>query len=48
MATKSASRIVDDCGTRVGLLDFRPERKGPFGRFVVTKWESMWGGVGSG
>lgn len=32
-------RIVDDTGSRVGLLDFRPEKKGPFGRFIVTKWE---------
>lgn len=31
-------RIVDDTGQRVGLLDFRPEKKGPFGRFVVTNW----------
>lgn len=31
-------RIVDDGGTRVGLLDFRPERKGPYGRFVVVNW----------
>lgn len=31
-------RIVDDAGSRVGLLDFRPERKGPFGRFIVTAW----------
>jgi hypothetical protein len=30
--------IVDDAGKRVGLLDFRPERKGPFGRFIVTNW----------
>lgn len=33
-------RIVDDAGTRVGLLDFRPERKGPFGRFMVTDWKN--------
>lgn len=32
-------QIVDDMGKRVGLLDFRPERKGPFGRSVVTSWE---------
>ena len=32
-------RIVDDAGSRVGLLDFRPERKGPFGRFMVTSWQ---------
>ncbi len=31
-------RIVDDTGQRVGLLDFRPEKKGPFGRFSVTRW----------
>ena len=32
-------KIVDDAGSRVGLLDFRPERKGPFGRFIVTSWK---------
>jgi hypothetical protein len=32
-------KIVDDGGTRVGLLDFRPERKGPFGRFMVITWK---------
>ena len=31
-------RVVDDAGQRVGLLDFRPEKKGPFGRFMVTSW----------
>lgn len=30
-------RILEDSGRRVGLLDFRPERKGPFGRFVVKE-----------
>lgn len=33
-------RIVDDAGSRVGLLDFRPEKKGPFGRFMVTSWKA--------
>lgn len=33
-------RIVDDAGSRVGLLDFRPERRGPFGRFIVIRWET--------
>lgn len=33
-------RICDDMGSRVGLLDFRPERKGPFGRAMITKWEN--------
>jgi hypothetical protein len=32
-------KIVDDTGKNVGLLDFRPEKKGPFGRFQVTLWK---------
>lgn len=30
--------LVDDAGKKIGLGDFRPDRKGPFGKFVVTKW----------
>ena len=30
--------VVDDAGKRVGLGDFRPATKGPYGKFVVTKW----------
>ncbi len=30
--------LLDDAGRRIGLGDFRPSRKGPFGKFVVTKW----------
>lgn len=33
--------IVDDSGKRVGLADFRPSRKGPFGKFVVTAWAEI-------
>jgi hypothetical protein len=33
-------KVVDDAGSRVGLLDFRPAKKGPFGRFIVTSWNS--------
>ena len=36
---KQLRRSLDDMGSRVGLLDFRPEKKGPFGRFMVTEWE---------
>lgn len=32
--------IIDDSGKRVGLGDFRPACKGPFGRFVVTNWKA--------
>lgn len=31
--------VIDDAGRKVGLGDFRPDRKGPFGRFVVTNWK---------
>jgi len=33
-------RVLDDTGSRIGLLDFRPERKGPFGRFIVTHFKA--------
>ncbi len=31
--------LADDLGTKIGLGDFRPARKGPFGRFMVSHWE---------
>jgi hypothetical protein len=33
--------VVDDAGKRIGLGDFRPATKGPYGKFVVTKWEEL-------
>lgn len=41
LSEQQVRRIVDDTGQRVGLLDFRPEKKGPFGRFVVTNWRPV-------
>lgn len=38
MSTKLLREIIDAAGKRVGLGDFRPDAKGPFGRFVVTRW----------
>lgn len=38
LSAKLLRAIVDDAGKRVGLGDFRPATKGPFGRFVVTHW----------
>lgn len=34
-------KVVDDMCSRVGLLDFRPEKKGPFGRAMVTEWKAV-------
>jgi hypothetical protein len=40
MLTEAQLRtVVDDAGAKVGLLDFRPERKGSYGRFMVTAWK---------
>lgn len=33
--------VVDDAGQKVGLGDFRPDRKGPFGKFKVTHWKVL-------
>jgi hypothetical protein len=30
--------IIDAAGSKIGLGDFRPATKGPFGRFKVTRW----------
>ena len=38
LSAEQIRRVVDDAGQRVGLLDFRPEHKGMFGRFQVTSW----------
>lgn len=39
MTEKQVREIVDTAGRRIGLLDYRPETKGPFGRFMVTAWK---------
>lgn len=36
---KQLKKIFDDTGWKVGLLEFRPDKKGPYGRFMVVKWE---------
>lgn len=34
-------QVVDAAGNRIGLGDFRPQRKGPYGRYVVTHWAEV-------
>ncbi len=41
ISEKMARQIVDDAGSKVGLGDFRPDRKGSFGKFKVVKWERI-------
>ena len=34
-------QLLDEAGQKVGLGDFRPNKRGPFGRFRVDSWEFM-------
>lgn len=36
-----ARELLDLAGQRVGLGDFRPARRGPFGRFRVDQWKKQ-------
>ncbi len=36
---KFVRQLLDDAGQRIGLGDFRPDRKGPFGKFKVIRWQ---------
>lgn len=38
ISVKLVRDLVDAAGKRIGLGDFRPDCKGPFGKFVVTRW----------
>ena len=40
---KTVRLLLDDAGKKVGLGDFRPDRKGPFGKFTVTCWQEIEG-----
>lgn len=35
----TARQLVDLAGHRIGIGDFRPARRGPFGRFSVVEWK---------
>jgi hypothetical protein len=39
MSSSLLREIIDAAGKRIGLGDFRPDCKGPFGKFVVTLWQ---------
>ena len=36
---KTFKELVEAAGSRIGLGDFRPDTKGPFGRFRVVEWK---------
>lgn len=33
-------QLLEEGGRKIGLGDFRPEKGGPFGRFIVTEWKN--------
>lgn len=39
IAEGTVRELVDFAGSRIGVGVFRPAKKGPFGRFVVAKWD---------
>lgn len=41
LGPKLLRQIIDDAGKRVGLGDFRPATKGPFGKFIVSRWQAQ-------
>lgn len=41
---ENVHQILSDAGRRSGLGDFRPQRGGPFGRFLVVDWKVIGGG----
>jgi len=36
---ETAHLLLNEAGLSIGIGDFRPEKRGPFGTFRVTKWE---------
>ena len=38
---KLVRELIDCAGKRIGLGDFRPSCKGPFGKFVVKSWNEL-------
>lgn len=36
-----AHQLLTDAGVQIGIGDFRPEKRGPFGTFRVTSWEEQ-------
>jgi len=41
LSVRLLREIVDAGGKRIGLGDFRPACKGPFGKFVVVEWNEQ-------
>lgn len=40
LPTDFVHQLLSEGGKKLGLGDFRPEKGGPFGRFIVTSWQN--------
>ena len=40
LSVEMAHQLLNEAGMSIGIGDFRPEKRGPFGTFRVTKFES--------
>jgi len=40
LSPETIKNVLEHAGYYVGIGDFRPQRKGPFGRFKITKFEA--------
>jgi hypothetical protein len=38
---ENVHEMLTDAGRRAGIGDFRPNKGGPFGRFIVTRWKEL-------
>lgn len=41
LTEETVKDLVGKAGKRVGLGDYRPARKGPFGKFTIGKWDKV-------
>jgi len=41
LSVDMAQQLLQEAGQQIGIGDFRPEKRGPFGCFLVSKWEAV-------
>ena len=39
LPVSSIKQLLEEGGRRIGILDYRPERGGPYGRFHIVNWQ---------
>lgn len=41
LSGEMAQQLLQEAGQSIGVGDFRPEKRGPFGRFLVSSWKEI-------